>query len=121
MTELAIRTQVFTQLGKVADERGNKIDELIEQILCQFLRREARRTIQREAESFRAMHADLLTQYPSQYVAIHQGLLVDHDQSQLALLSRIEKQYPDTPVLVRQVRPKIEKVYTIRSPRFAYD
>jgi len=71
-----------------------------------------------EIESFRQMHARLWEKYPYQFVAIYQGKLIDHDQEQHAILLRIDKQYSDQVVLIRQVRPEIEPVYTIHSTRF---
>ncbi len=87
------------------------------QAIRQFLRAEARRIMQQETDAFRAMHADLLAKYPNEYVAVHQGQLVDHDSDQLALFMRIDKQYPDIPVLITQVLPEPEEIYTFRSPR----
>ncbi len=73
--------------------------------------------MQHESDAFRHMHADLLARYPNEYVAIHQGQLVDHDADQLALLARIEDRYPDVPVLIRQVLAEPDEIFTFRSPR----
>ncbi len=77
--------------------------------------------MRRELDAFRVMHADLLAKYPNEYVAIHQGQLIDHDTDQLALFLRIDEQYPDVPVLIKQVSPEPEEVYTFLSPRFEYE
>ncbi len=77
--------------------------------------------MQHEVDAFRAMRIDLLAKYANQYVAIYQGRVIDHDSDQLDLFLRIDKQYPDDPVLIRQVRSEVETVYTVRSPRFVRD
>ena len=64
------------------------------------------------------MHAELRNRYPDQYVAVYRGKVVDHDPDQLALFRRVEERYPDVPVLIRQVAPEQEEVYTFRSPRW---
>jgi hypothetical protein len=119
--ELAVNEETLRQLRKVADEKGNTIEVLAEKVLRQFLRQEAQQKMQREVDAFRAMHANLLSQYSNQYVAIYQAQVIDHDPDQLALFLRVDEQYPNEPVLIRQVRPEVETVYTIRSPRFVRD
>jgi hypothetical protein len=75
----------------------------------------------REIEAFRAMHGQLLAQYPNQYVAVHQGQLVDHDVDQLALFLRVDQQYPNEVVRIRQVLSEVDPVYTAHSTRFSRD
>jgi len=118
MTELAVSAETMARLRQMADQKGTTTATLAEQAIRLYLRDETRRAIQHEADAFRAMHADLLARYADEYVAIYQGTLVDHDADQLALFTRIEKQYPDAPVLITQVLPEPEEVYTFRSPRF---
>jgi hypothetical protein len=117
MAELVVSAGTIAQLKRVADERGTTAEELAEQAIRQFLRDEKRRLMQQESAAFQAMHAELLVKYPGEYVAIHQGQMVDHDPDQLTLFTRIEAQYPDVPVLIRQVLPEPEEIYTIWSPR----
>jgi len=117
MAELVVSVETATQLRKMADETGRTAEELAEQAIRQFLRDESRRAMQRESDAFRAMHPDLLLHYPNEYVAIFQQKIVDHDVDQLNLFKRIEQQYPDIPVLIKQVLPEPDEVYTIRSPK----
>jgi hypothetical protein len=107
----------MSQLRRVANAKGAAPDDLADRAIRQFLRDEARRMMQQESDAFRRMHTDLLARYPNEYVAIHQGQLVDHDADQLALLARIEDRYPDIPVLIRQVLPEPDEKFTFRSPR----
>ncbi|MGB0385728.1 MAG: hypothetical protein ACPGWR_12985 [Ardenticatenaceae bacterium] len=77
----------------------------------------AEAAIEREIEAYRQMHQKLLKSHLGKYVAIYQGQLVDHDQERLALYLRIDNQYPDVPVLMRPVRPEVDRIINIRSPR----
>ena len=117
MDALNVRPDTMSQLQRVAHARGTKPEDLADRAIRQFLRDEARRMMQEESDAFRRMHADLLARYPNEYVAIHEGQLVDHDVDQLALLARIEGRYPDVPVLIRQVLPESDETFTFRSPR----
>jgi len=116
-TGLAVSTGTISKLRTIAKEEGTTPQDLAETAIRRFLRYEARRRIQSEENAFRAMHAGLCAAFPNQYVAVYRGQVVDHDPDQLALFHRVEERYPDAPVLIRQVTPESEEVYTFRSPR----
>jgi hypothetical protein len=90
---------------------------LAQDAIRSFLHAEARRVIQTEVEAYKRIHQELLQTMPGDFVAVHQGQVVDHDADQLALLSRVETTYGGQPVLIRQVRPELEHVITVYSPR----
>ena len=73
---------------------------------------------QREKDTFHQLHPDLWRQYPGAYVAIHGGKLVDVDQDRVALLKRVDEQFPQEIVLIRQVKEDPEIVYEHRSLRW---
>lgn len=56
-----------------------------------------------EVEAYKAMHPLLVKQYLGQYVAIHQGKVVDHDWDEEALMRRRRQNYPDAVVMVDKV------------------
>lgn len=117
MLTVIIRDQTARQLTKVADEQSVSPEELVEKAIRDLLRAEADRILTREMQAYRSLHSELLQQMPMQYVAIHCSQVVDHDLDQFALYLRIEDQYPDEVILIKQVLPTVEEVYTIRSPR----
>jgi hypothetical protein len=74
--------------------------------------------MRREVAAFEALHATLWQQYPHQYVAIYQGAVLDHDVNELALVERLDEQYPGLVILVRQVLPDLPQTLRFRSPHF---
>lgn len=70
-----------------------------------------------EEIAYRTMHPELMVRHPNQYVAIHQGQLVDYDTSEQALLDRIDERFPDEIVLLKQVQPLVDRILYVRSPR----
>ncbi len=66
---------------------------------------------------FKAQYMQLLQVYPGEYVAFHQGKLVDHDPDHTQLVRRIQKQYAGQIVLIRQVREQSEGPLRLGSPR----
>mgnify|MGYP001277097565 CR=1 FL=1 len=121
MSTLTISDTTSRQLAQVATTQAITADILAEKAIRQFLRVESERILEREQESFRAMHSQLLQEFPGDFVAIRQGKLLDHDADQLALYLRIDEQYPDEIILITQVHPEIEETYRIQSPRVKYE
>lgn len=73
--------------------------------------------VDREIAAYYALHPTLWEKYPGYHVAIHGGRLVDYDRDDVALSLRIEQQFPDAFVLIRQVEAEPERVLYFRSPR----
>jgi hypothetical protein len=72
----------------------------------------------REERAYAAMYEQLRAQYSGEYVAIHNGRLIDHDTNEMVLLQRLNQHYPNDVVLMRQVRTLPEPPLVFRSPRF---
>ena len=117
MMTVSIREQTARQLTKFATEQATSPEALVEKAIRELLRAEANRIVAHEMDAFRNLHPQLLQQYPQQYVAIRQGQLIDHDRDQLALYLRVDKQYPDEVLLIKQVSASIEEVYKIRAAK----
>lgn len=121
MMTVTIREQTARQLTKVADDQATSPEELVEKAIRELLRSEADRILAREMDAFRTLHSSLLQQFPKEYVAIHRGELIDHDADQYALYLRVDETYPDEIILIKQVNPSIEEVYTIRQFQISHD
>jgi hypothetical protein len=63
------------------------------------------------------MHPLLVKEHLGQYVAVHNGQLIDYDEDFQALHNRIRQQYGRRPVLLRQVTREPVRVLLMRSPR----
>lgn len=71
-----------------------------------------------EIVTFQQLHRSLVKLHANQYVAIYQGQLIDYDVDKLALLQRIEENYPNEFVLMRPVQEQPEREFYFRSPRY---
>jgi hypothetical protein len=69
-----------------------------------------------EEKKFVAMHEQLVSQYLGQYIAMHQGQVVDCDPDELTLVERIRLNYPDEIILVREVQKALPPPLFFRSP-----
>jgi hypothetical protein len=77
--------------------------------------------VEQEKMAYQQLHPQLRTRYAGQYVAIHQGQLVDYDVDYGALFERIDDAYPDTFVWLTRVEEEAIGTISFRSPRFAED
>jgi predicted transcriptional regulator len=121
MMTVTLNDQIERQLTKIAREQTATPDELVEKAIRTYLQAEASQVLERETVAFRALHAELLAKYPGEYVAIHQGQVIDHDPKLLAIYLRIDEKYPDEIILIKQVQSEIERVFTVRSPRLVHE
>jgi len=117
MLTVTLNDQTASQLTKMAAAQSVSPEAIIEKAIRDLLRAEASLILARETEAFRAMHSQLLQKYAGEYIALHHGQLIDHDVDQFALYLRVDEQYPDEIILIKQVCAEVEEVYTIRSPR----
>lgn len=79
-----------------------------------------RAKIRVEREAFEQQHATLLANYPNQYVAVHNGQVIDHDPDLRTLHLRIFGRLGHTTVLLKKVTKEPERELVFRSPRFAH-
>jgi len=67
-------------------------------------------------EAYRTMHAELKQRFLGEYVAIHNGELVDHDADRRALSRRVRQKYRSVAVLITPVEEKPEREFLMQSP-----
>jgi hypothetical protein len=77
--------------------------------------------LEREKAAYLGLHPQLQDQYAGQYVAIHDGQLVDHDTDYGALFERVDDRFPDRFVWMTRVEDQPVRTIVVRSPRFARD
>ena len=117
MSTITLQPQLMEQLKQIASEQTTEPEELVETAIRIYLRQLEREKIKAEAEAFRSMHAELAEKYVGQYVAIHNGKMVDHDEDFQSLHSRIRQRFGRQPVLLRRIETEPERVLVFRSPR----
>jgi hypothetical protein len=117
MTAVSLRPDLLEALDQTARQEDVDVDELINAAVSQYLAQIRQRKIQAESRAFDAMKADLLLKYPGEYVAVHNGQVIDHDPDLRTLHLRVYEKYGRTPVLLKQVLAGPERELVIRSPR----
>ena len=68
--------------------------------------REVQRQIAKEERAFRRQKKELLKKYENEFVAVHQGEVVDHDPDDIALVTRVMQKLGNVPIFITPVRRK---------------
>ena len=113
-----IQDHMFAELIPIAEQEDKEIEDLVSEALRQYLWEAKERKIDREMEAYRAMHAELKQRFLGEYVAIHNGELVDHDADRRALSRRVRQKYENVAVLITPVEEEPEREFLMLSPRF---
>jgi hypothetical protein len=99
-------------------EAWQEIETLLQQLIAQPTTADAHDlALQKEMLAFERLHPLLYPQYANQFVAIHQGQLVDADVDVTQLYVRIEEKFPTETVLITPVNEEIVETISFRSPR----
>jgi hypothetical protein len=109
--------ELITRLEQLARERDTSAKSLLRLAVNQYLEDVGRKKIHAESQAFKAMHSELVKNYPGRYVAVHEGQVIDDDTDARRLYLRIREQFGSTPVLIRQVKDQPENELVFRSPR----
>jgi hypothetical protein len=117
MMAISLRPDLLEALDQTARQEDMDVDELINSAVSQYLVQIRQRKIQAESRAFDTMKADLLLKYSGEYVAVHNGEVIDHDPDLRTLHLRVYEKYGRTPILLKRVVAGPERELVIRSPR----
>lgn len=113
-----IQDHMFAELVPIAEHEGKEVEDLVSEALQRYLWEAKERKIDREMEAYSAMHTELKQRFLGEYVAVHNGELVDHDTDRRALSRRVRQKYKSVAVLITPVKEEPEREFLMLSPRF---
>ena len=112
MPTITLDQNVYKRLKAAAEEHETTADALLEDAARQYLWEMERQKISEESEMFRQQYPELKEKYLGQYVAMHQGKVVDHDVNEDELWKRVRERYGRTPVLIVRVEETPDRTFT---------
>ncbi len=118
MTTITLKSDLSRQIEHLAGTQQMEQELFIDKAVRQYIVQLRQEKIRAETISFEAQSETLMRQYPNQYVAMHQGEVIDHDPDLRTLHLRVFARLGHTPVLLKQVTPTATEELTFRSPRF---
>ena len=114
---ISIEPALQSKLDRMAQFLGQPADEIAAEAIRVHLEELDTRALEVEAEAYARLHPQLKEHYLNQFVAIHNGQMVDVDADFEALFLRVQEKLGDRPVLIRRVGETHEEEYRLRSPR----
>jgi predicted DNA-binding protein len=93
-------------LESTAEREARSLNDIVNEAVWLYVDRLQRRKIDREADAYERMHDELRERYFGEWVAVHDGQLVDHDSDSQALYRRIRDKFGRTAVLLTRVSEK---------------
>ncbi|MBE2201535.1 MAG: hypothetical protein IAE79_23185 [Anaerolinea sp.] len=117
MTTITLKPDLTRQIEHFAGTNQTQKDAFIDKAVRQYIAQIRRDKIRAETESFTAQYETLLSHYLHQYVALHNGQVIDHDPDLRALHLRVFARLGNTPVLLKQVTHSSDRELIFRSPR----
>ena len=118
MLTVTLKPDIADQVSQLAGGGQTEAEAIVDEAMRQYLREYRRRKIEAEGKAFERQRAALLAEYLGQYVALHEGRVIDHDPSLRALHLRVFSRLGHTPVLLKQVTDEPQREAVFRSPRF---
>jgi hypothetical protein len=118
---LNLSSKSLTNLEEMAVQYGLDADELLNQALKSYRRKLEEAKIEAEKQHFLSQHAQIKKVYLNKFVAVHQGQVVDHDESFESLHRRIRQKYGRQAILIRRVEEEPDPPLVMRSPRIWWE
>ena len=117
MTVLQIPEKLAEQLQQEAAAEGIAIDKLLEEALQERRERAQRARLDAEIATWQAQPPEIRMRYKGEYVAVQEGIVVDHDSNLATLHRRVRARFGKAAVLITPAdgRPPLN----IRHPRLA--
>ena len=118
MLTVTLRPDVAEQITHLAGETQTNAEAVVDKAVRAYLVELRREKIRAETEAFERQRKSLLAAYPGEYVAIHEGNMIDHDPDLRTLHLRVFARLGHAPVLLKRVIEQPERELVFRSPRF---
>ena len=118
MQTVRLKPDMAAQVSRLAQEAQTTVEGFVEAALREYLVKFTREKLRAERQAFDRQKEVLLAQYRGEYVAVHQGQVIDHDPGLGVLHSRVFARLGSMPVLLKRVTDEPDREWVFRSPRF---
>lgn len=114
---ISLKQDLADQISSLAGKSQANAEAFVDKALRTYLAQFRREKIRAETEAFNQQYQQLLAEYEGQYVAVHNGQIIDHHDDLRTLHLRVFDQLGHTPVLLKKVRGQPDRELVFRSPR----
>lgn len=114
MAVIVLEPELYRRVEVAAQTHAATVDDILAEAVRRHLWQLDRRKISEESQLFHQQHTELKARYLGQYIAMHEGEVVDHDADFQALRQRVRQRFGPTPVMMMLVEETAEPVLTRR-------
>lgn len=119
--KVSLRPDLVSQVKRITQRENADVEEFVDQAVRERIKRLKDEKFEAEAEAYRQSHPELVKQYLGQFVAIHEGQVVDHGPDSEELFLRIKRRYGDIPVYFQLVNESGIMELRAPSPRLEWN
>jgi hypothetical protein len=113
---IILQPELRTRLEQSAQQEARTPTDLVSDALEYYFQAKQVEKINQEIAVYEKLHPQLWASIPGEWVAIHNGELVDHDVDEVAVYRRIRTRFPRIAVLLRQVKSTPVEEIWLRTP-----
>jgi len=117
MTAIALMPELVEEIEQLTGAEQTDTETFVEEAVRSYISQFRRNKIRTEKDALDRQRESLLKKYRGQFVAIHDGQLIDYDPDLRTLHLRVFEKLGQIPVLLKQVMDKPERELNFRSPR----
>lgn len=117
MFTITLDRDIADKVSRLAETTNETPDMLVDKALRVYLDEIEREQLRAERRAFDSQKEELLVKYRGDYVAVHEGNVIDHDPNLRALHLRVFAKLGHTPVLLKRVTDEPDRVLVFRSPK----
>ena len=116
MEAILLPPDLQTTVKEIAAQEAKSVDEVLHEVFRSYQRQRNREKLKKEIAAYEAMHPALKEKHLGEWVAVHEGQLVDHDSDRAALYARVRRAYGNLSVLIREVTEEPSRDLWLRTP-----
>jgi len=117
---LEVSDELATQLIPLRQELPQLLARLVANIVESPPQQARQAKIHNEAMAWRALPLATRQQYAGQFVAVHNGQVIDSDLDRLELYRRIQQKLGHVPVLITPAHQPSPREFSLHSPRLSH-
>jgi metal-responsive CopG/Arc/MetJ family transcriptional regulator len=114
MPLVQIEPNLYERVEEAAQENKASVDEILAEAVRLYLWEQDRQKIDQESTLYRQQHSHLVATYLGQYIAMHEGKVIDSDQNFAKLQQRVRQHYKHTAVMITRVEEQPDRILTRR-------
>jgi ABC-type antimicrobial peptide transport system ATPase subunit len=118
MPTITVEPETYERLEAFAEEKQANTEQIAQEAFDLYFWEQNNRKISYESAQYRKQHLEIKKHYLGQFIAMHQGKIVDTDSDFQNLNVRIRERFGNTAVLITKVEEAPETILHRRGVRY---